>query len=607
MKTLFTLLLSCCWLAGFGTSMSFQKLCEVNTCWKEQPDISGLDVSMQTSLTERDWIKKHLSLVENILRARSTAHLTPSQRQQRLRSLDQLHGYWQAGNFPINEDYSYRTPIFIDRHDNFCAVGYLVKSSGHEQVSRMIAAKTNLAYVRQMNYPELDAWASAHGFTRDELAWIQPGYPPTRYTAPVGNGVSGEVKELFADEVNERLYVGGLFSHADSTLLANNIAYVTENAGNYTWHTMGTGVNGPVHAIVTHDNKVFVAGSFTEAGGVAANNVAIWDGSSWQGAGCTYGDVRDLVVFNNELYAVGNFDVCAAMMEVNLAKWDGTYWQQIYGLNGHVNTVEVVGDDLVLGGSFTLQNDKHNIIRWNPTAGFVPYSNSISNEVMDIELFQNELYAACSQTDPNDSRMLLKLRNGVWDTAYAVMIGGVGVRSFNTLCAQQDSLMMGGDFVYYPMAGINIHNCVDATSIHGNGNWFETDSTINKMVLFKNELYAGGAFRNGNSQGGWGSQHRLNGIARKVYNGPTSVPGMPGKGNIRIYPNPAASGSSITIEGQSGATLFRLTDITGREIMRTDLDGSISRLDLPQLAAGTYIAEMSDGGNDKWTRKLVIE
>ena len=40
-----------------------------------------------------------------------------------------------------------------------------------------------------------------------------------------------------------------------------------------------------VYALVVYDNKLIAGGLFTTAGGVSANYIASWDGSSWDSLG----------------------------------------------------------------------------------------------------------------------------------------------------------------------------------------------------------------------------------------------------------------------------------------------------------------------------------
>lgn len=610
MKTVLTFLLCLLSVAGMGHNATFNKLAEVNKCWREQKDAP---VVTAQAANEHEWIQLHLSLVEQTLRQRSTKQLNAQQAANRTACLDYLHEYWNAGNFPINEDYNYRTPIFIDKHDNFCAVGYLVKASGHEAVSRMISSKTNLAYVKQMHYPELNKWAEDYGFTVDELAWIQPGYPPVNYSAAVGKGVDGQVNELFAD--NDILYVGGNFTKADSTISASNIAYVTEAGGVYTWHSMGSGVNGPVRSIVKFDNKIFVAGDFSEAGGHTANAIAYWDGNAWHSMPCIYGKISSLVVFDNELYIAGNFDICAALSDVNFAKWTGSRWEQHWGIDGRINTMQVVGSSIVLGGAFKWQNNPLNVIKWTPNGSFEPFAGSIANEVMDFQTYQDTVYAVCNRTatTADSNNLFLKLQNNSWSAAWPTSVSyglapNGGRLSLNSLCIADNKLMVGGNFRYLPMMGYLAENCMDITpSGSGNGNWFLVDSAINKMVVYKGSLIAGGKFKMSQSPFSSKPPVILNGIARRSA-WPNSVPGTPSLNEFSLYPNPVKNTGTMTVKNNFDAKYFTVTDLTGKVIARNEMQVQATQtISMPALASGVYLIELANDKGAKVVKKFTVE
>jgi hypothetical protein len=65
-----------------------------------------------------------------------------------------------------------------------------------------------------------------------------------------------------------------------------------------TWDPDG---NGP-------HKELLIVGGFSVAGDMVANNIAAWDGNSWQplGSGIN-GSVRALTVYNGELIAGGEF------------------------------------------------------------------------------------------------------------------------------------------------------------------------------------------------------------------------------------------------------------------------------------------------------------
>ena len=607
MKPLLTFFLCCLFLSVAASNTTYEKLTAVNKCWALQKDVIAGQLPEYLPADEHEWIRRHLTLVEQTLRARSVDGLSAIQRANRLRCLDDLHGYWQAGNFPINEDYAYRTPIFIDKHNNFCAVGYLVKASGHEAVSRMIAANTNLAYVYDMKYPELTAWAADNGFTIDELAWIQPSYPSHVHSKPIGRGVDGMVQELYVDSPAQRLYVGGSFIKADSTISANNIAYVTEAGGVYTWHNMGTGTNGQVRAITKYNNRIFAAGTFTSAGDSAVSNVAYWNDTAWHSAGCIDGTVNALAVFAGNLYAAGTFSLCPAVAGVNFAKWDGTNWQPIYGIVGRVNTLYVADTSLYLGGAFSYGTGNVNAMKWNETSGFNFFLGHVDNEIMDMELFQDSMYAVCKRTHLTDSvKLLLKLRGNSWNNlvlsaSELTQFYPYGNVSYNTLCAEATTLNVGGQFHYNPPGGTYGTNCYSI----GTGGYFNVDSEVNKMVLFKSDLIAGGRFKYGDNSTVMGSDNvLLNGIAKRYYP-PAGVVVTPNTGTLTFYPNPAMASSMLKVENSFNATTYTVQDIAGKVLTSGALNNS--SLMLPLLAPGLYLVRVYNEAGVNATGKLIVQ
>ena len=104
--------------------------------------------------------------------------------------------------------------------------------------------------------------------------------------------------------------------------------------------------NSMVHALVVLPNGDLVAGGqFDSIGGVAANNIARWDGSAWHplGAGiqqipagactsCYPVPVQALAVLQNgDLVAGGAFTIAGTAGAANLARWDGQAWSQYGG------------------------------------------------------------------------------------------------------------------------------------------------------------------------------------------------------------------------------------------------------------------------------------
>jgi trimeric autotransporter adhesin len=364
-----------------------------------------------------------------------------------------------------------------------------------------------------------------------------------------------------------------------------------------------------VKAIIKFEDKIFVGGSFTMAGGIPADNVAYWDASGWHSAGCVQGEIRDFAVFEGNLYAGGDFDDCIALTGSDFAKWDGAAWHAIPGITGAVNTLQPVAGSLLIGGAISFGPYPANAIKWNETTSYVALANNIANEVMDFEVFQDTVYASCKRTDAIDTaNLLMLLRGDTWQPAFWIA-GGIssffvpsGSLSFNSLCAEPTSLAMGGHFNYYPMMGTYAQNTI---ALNGDASWIAVDSTVNKVVLFKNELYAGGKFKNGSGPG-WGGTIMVNGIARRE----TPGVGVPELSNSNapgiIYPNPASAGSTIHISTAINATHYMIIDITGKQQAAGTIDNK-QQIVVPDVPAGLYFITLVNetGGTEKM--KLAVE
>ncbi|MEZ4757225.1 MAG: hypothetical protein R2817_10400 [Flavobacteriales bacterium] len=146
-------------------------------------------------------IAEHLRRVADRLGARTPISAEQVNYHRRHMLLDTLQAYAHRGVFPANDALPGRTPVFIDDHGTACAVGYLMIASGHEGLAERIHREMNLAYIHAITIPEVSTWADDHGFTIDELAWIQPTYefeklrnPGVLATIDLANGDRVEVR-----------------------------------------------------------------------------------------------------------------------------------------------------------------------------------------------------------------------------------------------------------------------------------------------------------------------------------------------------------------------------------------------------------------------------
>lgn len=132
---------------------------------------------------------------------------------------------------------------------------------------------------------------------------------------------------------------------------------------------------------------LYAGGNFTTAGGVSANRIAKWDGSSWSplGTGMDSG-VRALTVFDDgagpALYAGGQFNTAGGVSANSIAKWNpgapGTWSPLGTGTDGVIFALTVFDDGtgpaFFAGGNFTVAggNGSAYMAKWSRPAADCP-------------------------------------------------------------------------------------------------------------------------------------------------------------------------------------------------------------------------------------------
>jgi LPXTG-site transpeptidase (sortase) family protein len=164
--------------------------------------------------------------------------------------------------------------------------------------------------------------------------------------------MNSSVRALAVD-ASGNLYAGGSFTTAGG-VAANRIA--KWDGG--TWSALGSGMNSYVYALAVDSNdKLYAGGWLTTAGGVIVNHIAKWDGSSWSalGSGSNYSVLALAVDANSNLYAGGVLTTAGGVAVNRIAKWDGGTWSALgSGMNNNVRALAVdASGNLYAGGDFT--------------------------------------------------------------------------------------------------------------------------------------------------------------------------------------------------------------------------------------------------------------
>ena len=614
MKTIFHLLL----LIGCSISLAannqnnplIEKLSHVNVQWLNQNDVDQVVLKSEPE-TFNAWISAHLTLVEQTLRVRNNHHLSVEQKSKRFQLLDELKQYAVAGIFPINDYLPYQNPVFIDRIGTHCAVGYLMMQSGDDDLARRIDAREKFAYIHEIKTPGVAQWATEHGFTPDELAWIQPGYPPQSNAFDLNGGLNGTVLATAFQENDQIIYMAGGFSGSNSGVNASNIiAWISGFAG-FDWMSIGIGTNDTIRTVLLHENKLYIGGDFTLSEGESAPHVAMYDlgTGSWSAMGALDGDVHTLAVYNGAIYAGGKFTGF-------LARWNGSSWEDVgqgfmYGEG--VRTLEVWNNKLLIGGSFELATGapRFNVATYdNAYMGSLGFG--IRTPVNDFAIHNGELYAACDMILGGDTCALAifnEQNDGNWETLIGAAPGmedgfwGNGIYSIES---DGYRLLCGGDFFCTTM--LTYGNNLMAYERFPSGNTYYNsytpllvpDAPIRTISLHNERLYFAGDFNVNLFTDTLGHIGYLDYVL-SIKNDPKSNTTL-----LAARPIPAANELNYTLETQGEPVTLSLYSLAGNEVYTQTNAATSGSIPVSQFTNGIYILRVQSATHQS-TMKIAVQ
>lgn len=170
--------------------------------------------------------------------------------------------------------------------------------------------------------------------------------------------------QLFVDGSGEKLFAAGGFGFFDGTTFEGGFGQWDGS----NWSAVSGSTNGSGNALAVFDDgsgpALYVGGNFSRAGSQQISRLARWDGTQWGdvGGGVNNLGVSALAVFDDgsgpALYVGGEFTQAGGIAASNIAKWDGASWSALGGgTNGPVRALHVVEHDgvamLAVAGDFT--------------------------------------------------------------------------------------------------------------------------------------------------------------------------------------------------------------------------------------------------------------
>lgn len=270
------------------------------------------------------------------------------------------------------------------------------------------------------------------------------------------------------------------------------------------------GVNGKIKVLTVYDNQLVAGGDFTQAGGISANQIARWDGTTWHpfGSGMTddfsqtYEYVCALTVYNGELFAGGLFYRAGGIKSRSLARWNGTTWNSFgnlytsYERPPYVYALLNYNGQLIVAGNFA--SPASNIACWNGTvwnglSSGVYYNQFNSAVVCSLAGYNGDLVAGgCFLTAGGVTVNHIARWDG---TSWRALGSGIGDGYFPyvyAMTAYNGELIAGGYFA--TAGGVAVNNIA-----RWNGStWQSLGTGINgivyALIVYNGELIAGGDF-----------------------------------------------------------------------------------------------------------------
>lgn len=548
-----------------------QHMLEVNKEWLHHDPVLINQERMVRFNDDAERIALHLQLVQRSLAMDKNEALVPEQLGQRKALLDELSAYAQRGVFPQNEVLPFRNPIFIDPYGTACAVGQLMVASGSADLAHRIDAEMETAYIRDMHRSDVLQWATDHGFTEDELAWIQPGYASDVAWTAFPGAPTGVVNTVLVME-NGDMIVAGTFTSASGLPITNVARY-----DGVIFHAIGNGVVGSVTCGVVHEGSIYLGGQFN-----FGDDVAVWDGSVWTTDRAIWGmgtRLHALHVHEGELFAGGWGSADFGVSRGAVSRLDDGGWQDLAAwFNSDVYALGSYNGALVAGGSFTMHVATYNGDTW------ALLGEDLDTTVYALETFNGELYAGGLLYAGEEQHFgLARLSNDSWTTVPGLhdqlTPWPSGVTEIRALTEYDGQLVFGGSFNLNSDAVIG--RCIGRL---GANDEIEPlgyfNNTVRTFAVDGVNLLAGGDF----SQVDFAT-------ARTVVTTDMTTVGISDDDRdlAEVRPNPAADHVYIDTPENVRPTSISVVDGQGRIVLEAAVHaGDRHVLEISGLACGSY-------------------
>ena len=260
---------------------------------------------------------------------------------------------------------------------------------------------------------------------------------------------------------------------------------------------------------IAPNGDVIVIGKFTNIGGVAAVNIARWNGTTWLPFGTGLDDVglHVKVAPNGDVYAGGKFHTAGGVACYHVARWDGSSWHKMgayAGMNLDVYSIAITKDGtyVYVGGIFTDEyslagNAKLRIAKYVVSSDtFVAMGSGFNATVQDVVISPSNYVYACGDFTLSGIAPMNYI--GKWNGSTWEQLGN-GLTGANVLSmdiSKDGSIAVVGEFT--GASGVTMKRI----ALWNGSTWSNIDMILSVggtpnpvAVRFNNDdLYIGGAY-----------------------------------------------------------------------------------------------------------------
>jgi hypothetical protein len=408
---------------------------------------------------------------------------------------------------------------------------------------------------------------------------------------------NGSVKKILVDEINNKLYISGTFSHDGNCIPLRGIA----SWDGLHWNSIGDASEGNATklSITLFNDTLYCYGIFFNAN--TNQYLAKWDGIKWDTLPGSPNNVLSFLQKDNDLFMAGGMDYLGGDSTFLLGKFDGNIFTGLtpyYGFQGGniISCMAMFLDTLYVGGNFHMMPYKNlsDFAKWDGNDLQI-VSNDFANLgalslIESMVVYNNELYIGgfFRKADGYAGDFIMK-----WNGSQFSEVGTGMNERVTCMKVYNNELFVGGCFT---QAGGISSNYVakwngSSWSSLSNHAFVGSYPMVIDLNFYKDSLIIAGTFTSIDGD------TTLQRIAK--YSQPfVGINDMNVSNLVNIYPNPAKDILSVEITTSEllNATVI-IKNSLGQTVKKLNSScigvGGIYEIDISNDPAGLYLIQLT--------------